>query len=164
MARRKRRAKSAARAGEAGGHRVLLASEGRPFSDEAVRLAARLAREEGCEVRVVSIARVWGTSLGLPHPGLRPNKREMAQHEDHIAKAIRALKRAGVRSDGHIIASRKATRSILAEAARQHARAIVMGADPPRNRFVADMMWSQEAHRVRRRADVPVHLVGEGVS
>jgi hypothetical protein len=35
----------------------------------------------------------------------------------------------------------------------------VMAADPPRNRFVADLMWSQEPYRVRRRAKVPVHLV-----
>ena len=27
------------------------------------------------------------------------------------------------------------------------------------NRFVADLMWSQEPYRVRRRAGVPVYLV-----
>jgi hypothetical protein len=35
----------------------------------------------------------------------------------------------------------------------------VMAADPDRNRVVADMMWTQEPQRVRRRAKVPVILV-----
>jgi hypothetical protein len=34
-----------------------------------------------------------------------------------------------------------------------------MGADPPRQRFIANLMWSQEPYRVKRRAKVPVHLV-----
>jgi nucleotide-binding universal stress UspA family protein len=140
-------------------HCVLLASEGRPFSDDAVRAAAALARERGGAVRVLSIARMWGTGAGLPHPGLRPNKRELAEHEENIAAAIRALKRAGLAADGHIVATRKATKSILAESRRVGCAAIVMGADPPRSRLVADFMWSQEAYRVRRRAPVPVHVV-----
>lgn len=145
-------------------HSVLLASEGRPFTADAVRLAARLARERDGEVRVLSIARMWGTSLGLQNPGLRPNKREMAAHEANVAQAIRALKREKVRADGHIVATRKATKSILAEARREHAEVIVMGADPPRNRFVANLMWSQEPYRVRRRARITVHLVQVGAS
>ncbi len=42
------------------------------------------------------------------------------------------------------------------EAERLDCAAIVMGADRPRNRFVADFMWSQEPYRVRRRAGRPV--------
>jgi len=37
--------------------------------------------------------------------------------------------------------------------------AIVMAADPPRGRLVADFLWSQEPYRVRRRAKIPVYLV-----
>jgi hypothetical protein len=58
-----------------------------------------------------------------------------------------------------VVATRKATKRIVGEAARLGCEAIVMPADPPRNRFLGDLMWSQEAHRVRRRAKVPVHLV-----
>ena len=39
--------------------------------------------------------------------------------------------------------------------------AIVMAADPPRNRLLGDFFWSQEAYRVRRRARMPVYLVTE---
>lgn len=140
-------------------HAVLLASEGRPFSDEAVRLAADLARRNGGTVRVLTLARMWGTALGFPHPGLRPTRRELERHQDDIADAVHALARAGVSADGHIIATRKATRSILREARRVGCQAIVMGADAPRNRFVGDFMWSQEPQRVERRARVPVHVV-----
>jgi hypothetical protein len=37
--------------------------------------------------------------------------------------------------------------------------AIVMTADPDGNQLVADMMWTQERQRVRRRVKVPVFLV-----
>ena len=55
---------------------VLLASEGRPIPAAAVEFAARIAAQSTAPVHVLSIARVWGTSFGLPNPGLLPNKRE----------------------------------------------------------------------------------------
>ena len=58
-----------------------------------------------------------------------------------------------------MLATRKATKRIVHEAERLGCDAIVMAADPPRNRIVADLMWSQEPYRVRRRARVPVYLV-----
>jgi nucleotide-binding universal stress UspA family protein len=140
-------------------HTVLLASEGRPFADEAVQVAARLARETGGAVRVLCIARMYGTSLGLQNPGLRPNKHELEQHENTVDQAIRALKRARVEADGHIIATRKATKTILGEARRQSCEVIVMGADRRRNRFVANLLWGQEPYRVQRRASIAVELV-----
>jgi nucleotide-binding universal stress UspA family protein len=149
-------------AGRAGTYSVLLCSEGRAFTKEAVRLAAELAHERDGRVRVLMIARMHGTALGLPHPGLRPNQHEMAGYEAAVAQAIRRLKRAGIEADGHMITTRKATRSILAEARRVGSEVLVMGADPPRNRFLADFMWSQEAYRVRRRAGLPVYLVCDG--
>lgn len=140
--------------------RVLLASEGRRFGDDVIDLAARLVGGRGAKVRVLTIARMWGTGLGLPHPGLRPNKREMAEHEDNVARAIRRLKSAGVTADGHIIATRKPSKSIIAEVERLGCGAVVMGADPRRAWFVGDFQWSQEPYRVRRRAAVPTLLVG----
>jgi nucleotide-binding universal stress UspA family protein len=140
--------------------RVLLASEGRRFTPEVIEVAARLARPVGGKVRVLTIARLWGTGLGLPHPGLRPNRRELAVHEDNVANAIRELNAAGVAANGHIITTRKPWRSILNEAGRLGSHAVVMGADPRRPWFVGDFMWSQEPYRVRRHARIPTHLVG----
>jgi hypothetical protein len=60
-----------------------------------------------------------------------------------------------------VLATRKATKRIVGEAVRLDCQAIVMAADPPRNRFLGDLFWSQEAYRVRRRARMPVYLVTE---
>ena len=134
---------------------MLLASEGRAIPDAAVAFAARLSKD----VHVFSIARVWGTSLGLPNPGLLPNKREWDEQRAVVAEAVEALRRRGVEATGRVLATRKATKRIVGEAERLDCASIVMAADPPRNRLLADFLWSQEPYRVRRRARVPVHLV-----
>jgi nucleotide-binding universal stress UspA family protein len=135
--------------------RVLLASEGRRITPAAVDLAAQLGRR----VHVLTVVRVWGTSLGLPNPGLLPTKKEWDEQRDVVRIALEELKRRGVEATGQVLATRKATKRIVAEAQRLGCVAIVMSADPPRNRLLADMMWSQEPYRVKRRAKVPVHLV-----
>jgi nucleotide-binding universal stress UspA family protein len=139
--------------------RVLLASEGRRIPREAVDFTAGLATPYRASVRVFSIARIWGTGLGIPVPGLLPTKYEWDEQRKIVADAVQALKRRGFEADGHVVGTRKATKRILGEASRLRCDAIVMAADPPRNRVVADMMWSQEPYRVRRRARVPVYLV-----
>ena len=139
--------------------RVLLASEGRAISPEAIELAARVAQRGGGEVHVFSVARVWGTSLGLPNPGLLPSKREWDEQRTFVGDAVAALERRKVKAKGHVLATRKATKRIISEAERLGCDAIVMAADPPRNRLLADLMWSQEPYRVQRRSRIPVYLV-----
>jgi nucleotide-binding universal stress UspA family protein len=94
-------------------------------------------------------------------PGLLPTKYEWDEQREIVADAVRALKRKGLEADGHVVGTRKATKRIVGEADRLGCDVIVMAADPPRNRLLADMMWSQEPYRVRRRARVPVYLVPE---
>jgi nucleotide-binding universal stress UspA family protein len=139
--------------------RVLLASEGRRIPREAVDFTAGLAKPYRATVHVFSIARIWGTSLGLPVPGLLPTKHEWDEQREIVADAVEALKRKGIEADGHVVGTRKTTKRIVGEASRLGCDAIVMAADPARNRLLADMMWSQEPYRVRRRASVPVYLV-----
>jgi nucleotide-binding universal stress UspA family protein len=139
--------------------RVLLATEGRAIPPEAIDFAAMIAKRGGGQVHVFSVARVWGTSFGLPNPGLLPNKREWDEQRAVVADAVAALERRSVQAKGHVLATRKATKRILSEADRLECDAIVMAADSPRNRFLADLMWSQEPYRVRRRSRVPVYLV-----
>ena len=136
---------------------MLLASEGRAISPAALDRAADLAR--GGEVYVFTIARVWGTSFGFPNPGLLPTKKEWDQQRTVVEDAVKALKKRGVAANGHVFATRKATKRIVREAQRLQCKAIVMAADPPRSRLVADLMWSQEPYRVRRKSKLPVHLV-----
>ena len=135
--------------------RVLLASEGRTIPPSAIDFAAKL----GAPVRVFSVARVYGIAFAFPNPWLVPSRKEWQEQREIVARAVKALERQGVKSDGHVVGTRKATRGILREAARQGCDVIVMAADPPRNRLLADLMWSQEPYRVRRRARVPVYLV-----
>ncbi len=138
---------------------VLLASEQRPISPEAIAIATRLAERSGAPVHVLTNARIWGTSFGFPNPGLYPSKGEWDKQRAIVDETVRALERAGVEADGHVIGARNATKRIVREARRLRCDAIVMTADESRNRFVGNFMWSQEPQRVRRRADVPVYLV-----
>jgi nucleotide-binding universal stress UspA family protein len=139
--------------------KVLLASEGRPIPLSAVEFAEQLAKRGGGAVHVFSVARVWGTSLGLPNPGLLPSKQEWDAQRALVADAVKQLKKRGVKATGQVLATRKAAKRIVGEAERLECGAIVMSADPPRNAFLGDLMWSQEPQRVRRRSPVPVYLV-----
>jgi nucleotide-binding universal stress UspA family protein len=138
--------------------RLVVASEGRPIPWVVLQRAFELARPAQATVLVISIARVWGTSLGFPNPGLNPTKREWDTQRLLVREARDALEKAGFDASGHVIGTRRAANRIVAESARFRADAIVMGADRHRG-FVGDFMWSQEPHRVARRARVPVYLV-----
>jgi nucleotide-binding universal stress UspA family protein len=138
---------------------ILLATEERAIAPEAIEAAARLAEPEGAPVYVFAIARIHGTSLGFPHPGLLPTKAEWEAQRSSVDTAVKTLRRRGLRSAGRVLGSRKASKRICEEAQRLGCEAIVMGADPPRGAIVSDFLWSQEPQRVRKRAKIPVHLV-----
>lgn len=108
---------------------------------------------------MIAIARVHGVAWGLQNPGLLPTKREWAEVEQTVQRAIKRLRRKQIEADGQVVGTRKGARRICEEAARRNCTAIVMGADPPRNRVLAEFSWSQEPQRVSRWARVPVHLV-----
>jgi nucleotide-binding universal stress UspA family protein len=139
--------------------RILLASEGRVIPEAAIARVVELARRSDASVRVFSIARIHGTSFGFPSPGLLPTKKEWADQRELVAKAVKRLQRKGIEADGHVVGTRKSTKRICEEAKLAECDAIVMAADPDRNRITGDLIWSQEPQRVRRRAKLPVFLV-----
>jgi nucleotide-binding universal stress UspA family protein len=140
--------------------RVMIASEGRPIGRAVVQRAASLAREADAEVFVMSIARVWGSSLGFPNPWLNPTKREWDEQKAIVSDAVAALEKSGLHAYGVVLATRRPGKRILKEARLREVDAIVMGCDPPRNRVFGDFSWWQEPQRVARRArGVPVHLI-----
>jgi nucleotide-binding universal stress UspA family protein len=143
---------------------VLLASEDREIPRAAIDLAARIAKRSGAPVHVFTIARIWGTSLGFPNPGLMPSRSEWEEQRRNAEQAVARLERKGIEADGRVIGTRAAAKRIVGEARRLGCDAIVMGADPPRHRVLGNFMWSQEPYRVSRRADVPVFLVVESGS
>jgi len=103
---------------------VLLASDGRQdFSKRAVARAAALAGSG--TVSVVTIAKIYGTQFGIPHPGLLPNKEELADRNRWVERAIKELRRRGVEADGQVAATRKA-RKKLAEIARVRGVSVIV--------------------------------------
>lgn len=138
---------------------VLIASEGRRFSQAAIDLAVNILKSQNGRVTVLTVARLWGSGLGLPNPGLRPSKREMDEQKDNVTWALARLEEAGVSANGHIVTTRNPTKSILNAAKRQKCDAIIMGADPRRSWLVRNFMWSQEPYRVSARTPTPIHLV-----
>lgn len=139
--------------------RLMVASEGRPINHDVIVQALELARPLKAYVFVLSIARVWGTALGFPNPGLQPNKREWAEQKRIVKEAVVAFEKAGHESNGIVLATRRAAKRISSEAELRDMDAIVMGADHNRG-LLGDFSWSHEPYRVARRSRiVPVYLV-----
>lgn len=103
---------------------VLLASSGGAFSNDAIRRARELAA--GQPVAVLSILRVYGSSFGLPNPGLMPTGRERDEQMAIVQRAITALERRGCTVDGQIAATRSAGRTIAKVARARKVRYVVM--------------------------------------
>jgi Universal stress protein family len=103
---------------------VLLASPGAPFSSAAIRRACQLAAGE--PIAVLSILKVYGSTFGLPNPGLLPNQREREEQYAIVKRAITAVERRGGTADGQITATRSAGRTIAKAARRRNVRYVVM--------------------------------------
>lgn len=133
---------------------VLLASDGtRDFTSKAVASAAALARDRGAiAAAVITIAKVHGTSLGLPHPGLMPTKAELKDRTTWVNDAARDLKRTGLDADGQVASTRHPAKTIANVARIRGASVIVVDrADVPnwRRRVEGDLV-SAVARRVRK--------------
>jgi nucleotide-binding universal stress UspA family protein len=141
--------------------RVVIASEGREIAWPVLQQAFELARPAKARILVVVIARVWGSSLGFPNPGLNPSRQEWDERRLIARRAVEAIEKAGFEGSAHVFGTRRGARRIVVEARTFGADAIVMGCDRDRG-MLGDFMWSHEPYRVRRRAKVPVYLVQTG--
>ena len=130
---------------------VLLASTGQPFSDAAISQAALLAA--GGRVRVITIARIHGSSFGLQHPGLMPNKKEKDAAQALVTRAIKALQKAGARADGEVVITRAPGRS-FARAARAAGVARVIIDDRGQGRLGKLEAWLAASYVGLRVRDV----------
>jgi nucleotide-binding universal stress UspA family protein len=138
--------------------KVMIASEGRDIAYPVIVQALELARPLKAQVFVMSVARVWGSSLGFPNPWLAPSKREWDEQRLIVRSAVEKMEKAGLEASGVVLATRRCAKRIAKEAKVRHMDAIVMGCDPKRS-LIGDFMWSQEPYRVHRRSEVPVFLV-----
>lgn len=126
---------------------VLLASSGAPFTRAAVRRARELAAGE--PVAVLSILKVYGSTFGLPNPGLLPTKREREEQLAIVRRAIDELERRGCTVDGQIAATRSAGRTIAKVARSRQVRYVVMDSHPATG--VRKIIEGELANIVRRR-------------
>ena len=137
--------------------RVLLASTGTPFATEAVTRTIELATPEHATITVLSIAKIFGTSLGIPHPGLQPTPKEWQAQRDIVEAAATVLRREGFEVRVQVARSRNAPKMIARWANAKNFHAIVV-ADPERpawRRFVEGDL----KHEIERRCAIPVHAV-----
>ncbi len=136
---------------------VLLASPGRLISDQAVDAA--IATAGGEAIRVLSIAKIYGTALGLQHPGLLPSKREMQAQRDIVADAIRRIERAGGTARGEVVATRNNAKTFLRAAVRYSVRHVVL--EPAPGGQLRRLVEGDPGATLRRRLgpDVEIHVI-----
>jgi hypothetical protein len=103
---------------------VLLASPGPAFTPALIARAVALA--DGEPVAVISIARIYGSSLGLPNPGLMPTRKELDGQRAQVAAAVAALEREGLQAWGQVAATRRPGRTIARAAIARHAGTVVL--------------------------------------
>lgn len=103
---------------------VLIASNGFAIPPAAIRRALRLGQGE--PVAVMTIARIYGSSLGLQNPGLMPTKKEMAEQKEIVEKAVAAVEKGGAQAWGQIAASRKPVKTIAQAASARGVRHVIV--------------------------------------
>jgi hypothetical protein len=137
---------------------VLIATVGVPIPPSVVRAAVQMGG--GAPVAIISIARIYGSSLGLPNPGLMPTKKEMDDQRTLVTKAVNRLERSGVEAWGQVAATRRYAKTI-AQAARARGvdHVLVVTPEVARWRVVVE---GDVAKDVRRR--LPKEVTVESVA
>jgi hypothetical protein len=103
---------------------VLIASSGEPIPPSAVRWA--LALSGGEAVAVISLARIYGSSFGLPNPGLMPTKRELQDQRSQVDKVVRLIEQKGNEGWGQVAATRRPVKTIVAAARARGVRHVIV--------------------------------------
>jgi nucleotide-binding universal stress UspA family protein len=136
---------------------ILVASAGDPFPQAVLDAVVDAAGGERPEVVVLSVARIWGTALGLPHPGLYPSLREMDEQWSVVDAAADRLKEHGFPVRTAVVRSRHAGRAIARSADKLGAGLVVIAA--PRGRRFTRMLRGDPPAEIARRTGVAVRPV-----
>jgi hypothetical protein len=141
---------------------VLLVTDGRErFSRRAVARAAALAGSR--RVAVLAIAKIYGTSLGLPNPGLLPTKAEMRERIGWVDDAIARLEHDGVEADGQVASARRAVKTIARVAQTRKVQTVVMDETSATGwRRAVEGDPAAALARVLRRSGISVEIVPAG--
>jgi hypothetical protein len=147
---------------------VLLVSDGRqPISSGAVARAAAVAAGSPHPVAVVAVAKVHGTSFGLPNPGLMPTKAELRERTGWVDTAIADLAARGVCADGQVATTRRAVKVLTKIAQLRGVSTVVIDGTTATGvrRFVEGDVGDEMRRRLRRaRAATTVEIIPPGDS
>jgi hypothetical protein len=97
---------------------------GDPIPSSAVRAA--IALSGGDPIAVVTIARIYGSSMGLPNPGLMPTRKEMAAQKSQVERALGLIEKSGAQAWGQVAASRKPVKTIAEAATARGVRHVIV--------------------------------------
>lgn len=137
--------------------RILLVTVARPPEPELVKRTRELAGPEHAKITVLGVAKIYGTSLGLPHPGLQPNRVEWQILRDGVEEAADELRVHGFEVRVGLTRARNAPKMISKWVGARNFHAVVVSApDKPRWRALVEGDLAREIHR---RCGVPVHAV-----
>ncbi len=103
---------------------VLIASNGEKIPGAAIRQALHISAGE--PVAVVTIARIYGSSLGLPNPGLLPTRKEMNEQKEIVQRAVAAIEKGGAEAWGQVAASRRPSKTIAQAAAARRVHHVLV--------------------------------------
>jgi nucleotide-binding universal stress UspA family protein len=137
--------------------RVLVASPASPLPPEVLAKAVELASPEHARITVLGIARIFGTSLGLPHPGLQPTAGEWEEERAIVNEAADELRRRGFEVRVAFSRSRNAPKMIARWARAKNFHAIVVP-DPERPRW-RRAIEGDLTREIARRCNARVHAV-----
>jgi nucleotide-binding universal stress UspA family protein len=139
----------------------MLASTGSPIDpvvvDRTAQLVAELGTDRPVQIIVISVARIWGTALGLPNPGLYPHKREWDEQREIAGAAAEELRRRGFVAKTKVVASRHAGKTVARWAEFLGCRAIVVGA--PEVTTWERWLRGDEPRDVAQKTSIPVHTI-----
>jgi hypothetical protein len=138
---------------------VLIATVGTAIPPDVINRAVKLSG--GRPVSVIAIARIYGSSLGLPNPGLLPTRKEMDEQRAFVSSAIDRLERSGVEAWGQVATTRRYGRAIAnAARARGVKHVLVVCPEVPRWRSFIE---GDVARDVRRRIGKQIEVEGLAV-
>jgi len=124
-----------------------------------IDLAVRIAGDEPTRFVVFSTARIWGTRLGLPNPGLYPTKREVDEQREIVEAAAATIRARGFEVRTKVGSARSAGKAIAWEAERLGCQAIVVGDPMNETRRWVRLLKGDEAKEVMKHTRIPVHTV-----
>lgn len=137
--------------------RILLVSPSIPFTREVIEEAVFLATPEHAKITVLGIAKIYGTSLGLPHPGLQPTHTEWDLQRQIVHEAADELRYRGFDVRVALSRSRNIPKMIAKWGVAKNFHAIVVPDRPSPNWRRA--IEGDITREIGRRCAIPVHAV-----